>query len=457
MECTIENNKLVPLSKVVSASILDTYGDIGKLEQRYSFWAARGLKLQYIQVLPKIKHKVLLTVNANTHTATLPLDFDEATMVAGIDQNWNKVPFKLNNRLVDSKNVIDIPCEDKCPKCNQDTNICNDLVVTENTYPILINDTYYIKTVIKKLYPNGDYYLETTTPTLDIENDTIDYVVKKEFIAAFDLKPCGCLDTTPNNIITLQNFCPDIYCNYYAPCNTSCNVSYGYKIFEESGLIQFDTNFPYDKCYLEYNGFIQKIGGQYYVPYVAFETLVEWTKWRAIKDKNNVPQSRILLQRDDYRTAKQDMQKVLGRISLFQITRAAALLPKLSVDYNWYSCFNGSSNSSVLNSTFGSSTVSTTSTGECCITNSTTIINRTGFILALKVDGNTGSPVDGESSYQNNVLIGATDLEYCFLAKQIFTKKDGDFLFNPITGVIDISPNIFVTNDSLIVPYNKNT
>lgn len=455
MECSVVNSKLVTLTSAVNAAIIDKYEEIGKTQQRFLHWGCREIKLLYNQILPKLKYKETLTVNQNTFTATLPLGFESETFIGGINERWQKIPLKLNNRLVDSKNIAQVACEDACPKCQQDTNICNDLVVTETDNLIVINDTTYVQTIVKKLYPNGDYYLETTTPILGIDTDEVTYVTKKEFITNFDLKPCGCLDTTAENIVTLQNFCPDIYCNYYAPCQQYCdNSNLGYRIFEETGLIQFDRNFPYDKVYIEYNGYIQKIRGQYYFPFMAFETVVEGIKKRAIKDKPNVARWQILDQKEDYRIAKRDLQKVLGRISFEQIVQAINKLPKFDFDYSddWYGCFNSSSSSQAL---LAASTT-TNASGECCVTNTSTIINRTAFVLSVKVDGNPGSPVNDTSTYQNNVLKNAIDLEYIFLENQIFTKKSGAFTFDPATGTIDISPNKFFTGDTLVINYNKN-
>lgn len=472
MECTVENRQLVTLSSAVKAAIVDKYANIGQVEQRFSHWACREYKLLYNQILPNLPHKVLLEVNANTHTATLPLDFREEIFIGGIDQNWQKVPLRINNKLVDSKNVIDIPCEDACPKCQQDTNICNDLTVTEDTEIIVINDTPYNKTIIKKLYPNGDYYTEIITPVFNINNDEVEYITKKEFIANFDLKPCGCLDTTPANIVTLQNYCPDIYCNYYS-CHsqTCCNPSYGgYRVFEETGLIQFDVNFPYSRVYMEYKGYIKKIKGQYFIPEVAFECVVEGIKKRAIKDKANVPNWQIFNQKEDYKIAKRDLQRILGRVSLAQIVQAVNTLPKFDFDYgyNFRACFNSSSitvpstasniyATSVINGGGGSGGGS--GTGTCSVINNNyiTINNSNDFTLAIQANGNSGEPVVGSSTYQNNLLIGASGVTYLILAKQILTLLDGDFSINYTTGVVDISPNAFIFGDSLIINYNKNT
>lgn len=451
MQSVADTTSLVPLIKVVNASIIDNWEDIGKTQQRRTHWAARGLKKLYEELLPKVRHKALLTVNKNTFTATLPSDFDKELFVGGIDSKWRKVPFKLNTKLVDSKNINDVPCEDKCEKCQQDKSICNDLVVTEETNLIIINDNTYEQTTLKKLYPNGDYYLETSTPVLNINTYAVDFNVTKEFIVNFDLKPCGCLETTPENIVTIQTYCPDIYCNYYSACGTCATDTWAsYNIFEETGLIQLSKDFPFDKLYIEYNGFIKKIAGQYMVPQVAFETLVEYVKFMSIDGNKSVSNADKQWRWQRYVTEKGNMNIVLSRFSLQKIMQAIEILPKFDTQYtncDWYECFTAPA----ATTTTGSGAISTT-----IITNPTTIINRTAFVLALKVDGNPGSPVNGVSTYQNNLLKGAIDLEYLFLAKQVLTRVDGDFTFNSATGQISIAPNVFVTGDSLIMNYNKN-
>ena len=451
MQSIADTTSLVPLIKVVNASIIDNWEDIGKTQQRRTHWAARGLKKLYEELLPKVKHKALLTVNKNTFTATLPSDFDKELFVGGIDSKWRKVPFKLNTKLVDSKNINDVPCEDKCEKCQQDKGICNDLVVTEETNLVIINNNTYEQTTLKKLYPNGDYYLETSTPVLNINTYAVDFNVTKEFIVNFDLKPCGCLETTPENIVTIQAYCPDIYCNYYSACGTCATDTWAsYNIFEETGLIQLSKDFPFDKLYIEYNGFIKKIAGQYMVPQVAFETLVEYVKFMSIDGNKSVSNADKQWRWQRYVTEKGNMNIVLSRFSLQKIMQAIEVLPKFDTQYtncDWY----GSFTAPAATTTTGSGATSTT-----IITNPTTIINRTAFVLALKVDGNPGSPVNGVSIYQNNLLKGAIDLEYLFLAKQVFTRVDGDFTFNSATGEISIAPNVFVTGDSLVMNYNKN-
>lgn len=338
---------------VVKAAMVDTYSDVGSSQELFMHFASRELDQLQTQILKRGKRSVLLQVNKNTNTATLPIDFDSELFVGVINDRHYKVPLKINNRIIDTIHIDTIDYTEKCQKCNQDKAICEDLQITEEVIFKTINGTQYEERIIKKLYPNGDYYLETKTPVWDTQLNAIDYVTNKEFIAKFDLKSCGCLETTAENINTLEQCCPDLYCQYYAPCDYSCNTDLGgYKIFEETGLIQFDFSFKYKYVYLEYLGFIPKRNGQFYVPKVAFETLVEGVKFRSIEARKNVPHVDKVFRLQRYVSAKSGLQKVLGRISLASIVQAAHSIPKFDTyTESWYSCYSKSSNTAASSDT----------------------------------------------------------------------------------------------------------
>lgn len=57
------------------------------------------------------------------------------------------------------------------------------------------------------------------------------------------------------------------------------------------------------------------------------------------------------------------------------------------------------------------------------------------------------------TSYQHNDLIGATEVAFVILNKQLFTYEDGDFAFNDNTGTIAFLTISLFTGDKLISPY----
>lgn len=446
-------NNFVPLSRVVNAAIIDSYEDKGKVEQVYSHWACRGLFEINMQILKGGKRSVLLHVNGNTHTATLPPDFNGEVFV-GVEINGTKHPLRLDTKLVDTKNVQDIPCEDKCPKCNCDKAICNDLTTTVTTSIVVINSVNYEQTVIKRLYPNGDYYLESSVPFLDIETNAVSYRTLKELVAKIDLKPCGCVEETTDNIETIRTCNQEVYLDYFAPCGCEITDFGGYQIFEESGLIQFSPNFKFQKIYLEYRVSMLKINGQYQVPKIAFETLVEWTKYKSIQNKRNISRLEKNDQWNHYIIAKGNLKILKTRASLANLIQALSSTPK----FDYY----------VDNYDFGCNkdiaVIPAIPTDVC---NIGTVSSEAGsgggggvvsgyvpFSFGVIV-GLPNAPAGGFSTWQSDSLKGALNLNSFILQDTNYTLVSGDFKFDSVTGTIDISPNTFFAGDALTGIYFK--
>lgn len=444
VDCPDIKKRLVPLSRVVAAAQVDTFADRGVSQQTYFHWAARGLKKLQQETIKRGKRSVLLTVNHNTRTATLPSDFEQELFIGYINSREERIPIPLKMELTNVNSITDIECEDTCPKCNQNRGICNDLTVTQDVTSVLVHGAFYDKTTIKKLYPNGDYFLEVTTPYYNIDSDDVEYITKKEFIVNISLLPCGCPSNDAETVETIRTCNYDCYCNYYTTCGACCdNNTGGYKIFEESGLIQFDFNFHHDKVYLEYLGFVPKVNGQYAVPEVAFETLVEWTKFKSVENKKSVPIIERTWYFQNYSRERRNMEKMLGRISLAQIIQSVNLTPKFDWNKPW-NCGNGVPNTVTVVAA-ASSTCDTPANGSTVNGGNTynNTVNNTYVVLAastyteikLLVNGELLSPTEGAFTYQNNALIGATGLAQITVNK-ITEYLDQDYTFNGVTGTI---------------------
>lgn len=485
VDCKNDLQRYVPLMKVVGASIVDLHEDIGRLQQLCTHWGARGLKKLTRETLKTGIRKVTLTVNQNTKTAALPPDFDSEQFVGIINEKGYRVPLKLNNNIVDWKNIEDIPCEDRCPKCNQDKQICEDLTVTEETVLVLVNGITAQQTIIKKCYPDGTFYIETRIPVWDIDSAGIIYTTTKEFVAALDLKECGCIDDTAANIEIIKCLCPDVWCTYYAPCDNSCMVDYGgYRIFEESGLIYFDKPQYFEKVYLEYWGFMVKKNGQYQVPEVAFETLVNFIKFKWVENKRNIPAWERQWTFDQYRRERGNMEKVIGRIGLSQIIQSIGLTPKFDLDYNpemWcsgsiasYSTVAGASAAIAAatdsSSSSSSSDTSTSDSGcndaavaaqECPCPTPAKI--KTPFQLAV-VAGVGSGPTPGTHVYVNLALKDALDVNVIIVNNTAETEQALQFTLDTTTGTLrrfqgdGVTPNQWQSGppaDVLIINYAK--
>lgn len=157
------------------------------------------------------------------------------------------------------------------------------------------------------------------------------------------------------------------------------------------------------------------------------------------------------------------MVRILTRVSISQIISAVRSIPKFNLEYNesWYRCFdnNAFQNASLSisnSSSSGSSSASTNGSGETIINNyPTTIINNASYQLAVKTGDGAGHPVQGQSSYQNDLLKNSSDINFIILAKQILSKLDNDFSINATTGTVTLTSMTFYNGDTLIIPYNK--
>lgn len=451
-DCSTELKRTVPLYKVVMAAIADSFEDIGKTQQRYSHWAARKLKQLNRQSLKTGKRSVTLTVNRNTNTATLPPDFSYESFV-GVIVDGKKIPLKLRPELTDSKNVEDIPCDDtRCPKCAQDTKICNDLTVTEDTVLVTIHDSVYEQTIVKKLYPDGSYYLETRIPVWDEDNEEVIYTTQKEFIAALSLKPCGCIDDTTENIETIKCCCYDVWANYYAPCDNSCKVNYGgYRIFEETGLIQFDAIGKFSKAYMEYWGFMPKKNGQYQVPEVAFETIVKWVQYMNVDGRPNTPISQKEWRLSRYEVERKAMDKEMGRISLSQIIQAIGLIPKFDIDD--ILCDPCTTTVATPSAAVIAESECNTEAVACPIPTSKTFAP---FDIAV-IAGVGSGPTIGTNVYQNDKLKNALGINSILVNNGPETKNGLEWTLDTVNGILTryqgdgVTPNIWQAGDNLVI------
>jgi hypothetical protein len=465
-DCAVDIKRTVPLMKVVSAAIIDMHEDVGRYQQMGLHWAARGLKKLDREYLKTGLRKVLLTVNKSTRTATLPPDFSSEKFVGIISDKGCKVPLRYNKNIIDEKNIEDVPCDDKCPKCEQPSAICNELSITEDTVLVTVNGIPAQQTIIKKLYPNGDYYLETITPVWDIGTSGIIYNTSKQFITALDLKPCGCIDETPANMEKLQTCCPETYACWFAPCDNACDDDYGgYRIFEESGLVYFDKPEKFSKVYLEYYGFLPKKNGQYQVPEVSFETLVNFVKFKVVENKRNIPLWERQWTFEQYRRERKAMEKATARISLSRILYYIGIIPKFDIDcpVDDINC-GGASLTNIVEVAAATATDSSTCNTEampeqdCPCPPLPQIL--TPFQLAV-VAGIGAGPVPGQHTYAPAALINAQNLNAIIVNNNHETILAGQFSFNATNGQISrfqgdgLTPNPWQSGDILIINYAK--
>ena len=446
-------DKLVPLTKVVNAALMSNRADVGKEKEAYFHFAGRAGKKLQTESFHIGKQRALLTVNHSTKTATLPIAFDEESFV-GYIENGQRVSLRRNTNLINEATTEEIECEDSCPKCQQDKGICNDLETTETEEVVIVNSTSATKTVIKKLYPNGDYFLETTTPYYNTVTETVEYATTKEFIVALSLKSCGCLDTSEENLDKVKSCCPDVYNCYFSSYCGACDTDLGgYRVLPESGLIQLDYRFDKKQLYIEFNTTLPRIRGEYVVPAYSFETMVKLVSFMAVEGNKSVPLQEREWRFNHYRIERGNMEKVMGRISLANIIKIVNSVPKFDWELKDDSPTKCKATSSPYVSEITSSNVCDTAAISCG-TSSSVGTKLTPFQIAVKVGEGSQAPVAGEYTYTNSGLVGALNLETILVGKNDETRIDGDFTFDSITGTITrINP--WNDGDSLIAGFAK--
>lgn len=478
-DCSTELKRTVPVMRVVKAAVVDMHEDIGRYQQQCLHWAVRGLKKLERESLKTGLKKVTLLVNQNTRSATLPPDFNDAHFVGAIDNNGKKVALRVNGKIPDIKNIEDISCEDKCEKCQQEKAICNELTITESVTLVVVGDSMQEQTVIKKLYPDGSYFLETNIPIWDVASQSVIFTKQKEFITQLDLKDCGCIDETPENIERIRCCCPDVYDCYFSCCDNTCDDDYGgYKIQEDSGLIYLDKAHLHRKVYLEYWGFLAKKNGQYQVPEVAFETLVNWVKFKKVENQRNISLSERQWTFEQYDRERKNMRKIMGRVSLSQLLYYALITPKFDWEIRMGDCIevddtvstlmnaparvNGSSSSGSGSSGSGSNGDGSGGAGcdmpFTCPPASNTTTTFTPFDIAVIAGNGFGTPVPGGNSYQNDKLKGALGINFILVNETPETGIRRQFTIDTVNGILyrwqadGVTPNDWFAGDTLVVP-----
>lgn len=279
---------------------------------------------------------------------------------------------------------------------------------------------------------------------MDIATNTVEYTTQKEFIAVISLKPCGCIEETAENIATIQTCCPDVYSCYFAPC-CQTNSDATYRVFEETGLIQL-KNYHSDKLYMEYRGFMGKKNGVYQVPSICKETLVEYTKYKSIRNKRGVSNIDKQNALDDYRRERGNMNKVLFTTSLADIIRSSLTVPK----FDWYVKVEEYCSSPTTVATPATSTACAAETSVACAPTS----NKSQLLFSYAgIVGIGNAPVDSATSYQNDKFKNALNIEHIIIDNTIYSLNKDEFTLNTTDGIIALTNgNSFFTGSSLIVP-----
>lgn len=326
-----EFNHTKTISDVVRRAAMDMYAQLDDVKARYTMWAVDSWKEINDMVIKSGIRRIILPINKNTNSATLPIDFEDDTFVAFIDDCGLKVPLSAKNNIVSKigidKSECDGCCDKGCTSC-YDKALCNELSSKEIRRTVKIYGVDYEEVETSTLMPTGEYYVETKTPMFDAESGLITYPVTREYKAKLELEVCGCIKETEENSEAIKTCCPDLWACYCSPCSEGVYDLGGYKIFKDIRIIQLDNIRNYENVYLEYRGSLPRVGNEYIIPAVAYEALVAKVKYNSIANKKGVP----LWERQDfwrqYEVKFGNMKKSLRRVHLSQIVQSLMKTPK---------------------------------------------------------------------------------------------------------------------------------
>lgn len=359
----------IPISKVTRAAAIDLGEDFLRVDATFAHWAVRGLNKISREVLRGGLKRVILPVHKNFKTISIPADFKSLAFIGVVDDCGMK--HGLTPKGYIAENIKPEDCQDSCSSCGQDLDICEDMNVKETieyvTFPETGDQQFEKKT--SKYFESGKYFEKIIYPVWDMSEEDVVFKTSNKIITEFDTLQCGCLAKSDENISKIKEHCYGTYCKCYTPCRETSDDIGGYRIFEDTGIIQLDKNIQFDQVYIEYFGSLPKINGEFHVPEVAFETLVAFVKYKNCEHKKSM----ALVERDwmkrNYKTEKDNMFIILGRIRLSDIISSVRRTPKFELNGNAYSC----------DSTFATATSGVSSSPVVIIKNeNTAVINNAG-------------------------------------------------------------------------------
>lgn len=115
-------------------------------------------------------------------------------------------------------NMPTVPFEEVEAVCTCEGGIKDCIQTYEKTEEdVTISSGTFAKTTIKKVMSNGDVYIYTNTPTqlYDTEGQEVgtelepvpNYIESESYVCNLDLKPCGCVALSQENMVKISGFC----------------------------------------------------------------------------------------------------------------------------------------------------------------------------------------------------------------------------------------------------------
>lgn len=202
------------------------------------------------QVWKEIQHDILkltiqqwVSVNKSTpvYYIDLPKCCDKFINVGKIDGCKKHVVFNSWDGLPTLPMPIcatECTCGDGIKECiEQYEETVENITISAGTFP---------KTTKKRIYENGEVYIETSTPTDKVTksgtNNGYDYIVDKTYLCKLDINPCGCVSVSQQNLEVVTQCCAE---DTISRCTSICNKYFKQPTdkgltYNESGYMKFD-------------------------------------------------------------------------------------------------------------------------------------------------------------------------------------------------------------------------
>lgn len=216
--------------------------------------------------LAVIKDTKRVVINVKGHLPIIPCPddyFDFATLDY-VDHRGQFQPMVFNDNL--KEKVADLSLAPNCGcECGCNSSMCcsakNYEAITEEVSMALPNATVksFTKYIRKYINSDGSFYQEIGEP-VKIYDETGTWVdtrmdIRQQFICKLDVKKCGCLEETPNNLTQLQfNCCAS---NFKHEAGHSSPEFYKersstYNLTDKDNRIILPDHFHYDKIIMRY-------------------------------------------------------------------------------------------------------------------------------------------------------------------------------------------------------------
>lgn len=324
------------VSEIVKTASRRRGEDYEKIKADWTANCVQGIKdisRQMGHFLKMGRKKVVINVNQHLNNAPLPCDFEKIVFLGIIDEYGNKVPLLPKGRIADIHNLEEIPCdtvcEEKCTGC-YDKALCNELNSVQEIKNITVNGQPYKEKIITTLQPDGSYHVITMSWEYSFKDNAVIPHNTEKYITKFDTNACGCIKKTDSNSELLKTYCYNHWCCYCSPASESPYDNGGYNIFEDSGVIQFESYMPYNKLYMEYVGSLPKSGNDYLIPEVAFEMMVDYVIFISVKSKKgNEARADMARLFDNYMRSRGNMKIIISRrgLNLSRIMSISSMMP----------------------------------------------------------------------------------------------------------------------------------